>query len=143
MNQHARRPRLYATLALLGTVGLAGCEGANLFQATIVTVGDGPAPTITSPEDGSTVGLNSSLGVGFDIDAPEGAASYTVLGRYVGQETEAYQSVTQSLDATAVSAFATMSPADGQVIGDVYVVVELLDVVGDTGRDSVKVTITN
>ncbi|MCH1571988.1 MAG: hypothetical protein L7S64_11645 [Longimicrobiales bacterium] len=143
MNHDARRLRLYATLALLGTVGLAGCEGGNLFQSAIASGEGGPTATITSPDDGSTVGLNSSLGVGFDIGAPEGAASYTVVGRYVGQDTEAYQSVTQSLTATSLSAFATMSPAAGQVSGDVYVVVELLDLAGETGRDSVRVTITN
>ena len=143
MNQHTRRNRLYATFALLGVVGLAGCEGANLFSAQIGLTEDGPKPTITSPEDGSTVGLNSSLGVGFDIEAPDGAASYTVSGRYVGQETEAYQSVSNTLDATSVSAFATMSPAAGQIAGEVYVVVEILDLGGATGRDSVKVSITN
>ncbi|GEM_PF-3199838 len=143
MNCHARKLRLYATIALLGTVGLAGCEGGNLFQAIVVSAEGGPAPTITSPDDGSTVGLNASLGVGFDIRATEGAASYRVLGRYAGQGAEAYGSVTQSLTANSLSAFATISPAPGQVIGDVYVVVELLDVTGDTGRDSVRVTITN
>lgn len=143
MNHDARRLRLYATLALVGTLSLAGCEGANLFQSTLASGEGGPSPTITSPDEGSTVGLNSSLGVGFDIEASEGAASFTVVGRYAGEDTEAYQSVTQSLSATSSSAFATMSPAAGQVIGDVYVVVELLDLAGDTGRDSVRVTITN
>ena len=143
MNQDVRSTRLFATLALLGAVGLAGCEGANLFQSQIGTSDAGPAPPITSPADGETVGLNSSLGVGFDIDAPDGAASFTIVGRYVGQQTEAYVSVSDGLDATAASGFATMSPAAGQVAGEVYVVVEIADADGDTGRDSVKVTITN
>lgn len=143
MNQDARSTRLFATLALLSVITLAGCEGANLFQAQVATSDSGPTPTITSPSDGESVGLNSSLGVGFDVDAPEGAASFTVLGRYAGETTEAYQSVSDALDASATSGFATMSPAAGQVAGEVYVVVQVTDVDGDTGRDSVRVTITN
>ncbi len=87
--------------------------------------------------------MNSSLGVGFDVDAPDGAASFTISGRYAGQETDAYQSVSDGLDATATSGFATMSPAAGQVAGDVYVVVEIADADGDTGRDSIRITISN
>ncbi|MGB1658454.1 MAG: hypothetical protein ACPHO4_14035 [Longimicrobiales bacterium] len=143
MNQDARSTRLFAALALLGVIVLGGCEGANLFQAQIGTSDNGPTATITSLSDGETVGLNSSLGVGFDLDAPDGAASFTVLGRYTGAGDEAYVSVTDALDATATSGFATMSPAAGQVAGEVYVVVEIADVDGDTGRDSVRVTITN
>ena len=135
--------RLCTTLALLGAVGLAGCAGENLFTAQIATNQNGPKPTITSPADGSPVVLNSSLVVTFDIDAPDGAASYTALGRYVGQELSAYESVSQALGATAVSASATMAPAIGQVTGEVYVVVEISDIDGDTGRDSVRVTIEN
>ena len=143
MTQDRGWNRLSATLALLGAVGLAGCAGENLFTAQIATNQAGPKPTITSPADGSPVNLNSSLVVTFDIDAPDGAASFTALGRYVAQETSAYQSVSQALDATAVSSNATMAPVVGQVTGEVYVVVEISDIDGDTGRDSVRVTIGN
>lgn len=142
MNQDRRTTRWAVVLGVLSLV-ISGCDGANLFQAQVGSSEAGPVPTITSPSDGQTVGLNSSLGVSFDVDAPAGAASFTVVGRYSGQETDAFQSVSDALDPNTTSGFATMSPAAGQVAGEVYVVVEIADADGETGRDSVRVTVSN
>lgn len=144
MNRTARRQRrLFAAIGILGATALSACAGENLFTLQVATGAGGPEVTITTPTDGSTVGLNSSLGVGFDVTAADGAASYSVAGRYVGQETAAYRSTSESVSGIEFSVFATLSPAAGQTTGEVYVVVEVLDAGGDSGKDSVKVTITN
>ena len=145
MIQNVRRTTFRACLTLLGATALTACAGENLFQFEIGTTGGGAGLTITTPEDGATIGLNSSLGVGFDIADPAAAASYTITGRYVGGETDAYEPFDEVLEENlnVAAVFSTLSPAAGQVVGDVYVVVVLTDNEGATGRDSVRISITN
>ena len=130
-------------IMLVGGLVLAGCSGENLFSLS-ASVGElGPDVAMTSPGEGSTIAPGDSISVAADVTSSSGVSSVAYRGTYVSG-TAAYVAETETLAGeTTVTLSNFLLAADGQVAGQVYIVVEATDQVGGVGKDSVKVTIVN
>lgn len=135
------RPRA-ALCALASILLLSACSGENLFSLAAGVGELGPTVQITTPSEGFTISLGDSIQVSAEVTAPDGAASAAYRGAYANSGTAAYTAETETLgDLTFVRLDNRLLAADGQVAGSVYIVVEVTDVLGAIGKDSVKVTI--
>ncbi|MDA0329077.1 MAG: hypothetical protein O2958_08730 [Gemmatimonadetes bacterium] len=126
----------------MSSVLFAGCAGENLFSLA-ASVGEvGPEVSINAPSEAFTLAIGDSILVTADVNAPAGTGSATFRGNYVTGGAPAFVAETQTLSGAAVANLSNyLRAADGQVTGSVYIVIEVTDLGGDVGKDSVKVTI--
>ncbi len=141
MHRVSRNPRTVLAVVLGGLV-LAGCAGENLFSLS-ASVGElGPQVQMSAPGEGGTIAPGDSIRITADVTSSSGVSSVSYRGNYVSSGTAAYTAETETLAGeTTVSLSNFLLAADGQVAGQVYIVVEATDQIGGTGKDSVKVTI--
>lgn len=135
--------RVRAPLAVMAAVGiLSACAGENLFSAA-GTGARGPDVEITEPTTGATAELGDSILVEATVTAQSGAAAVVYTGRYEVEEDAAYVQETTDLNGLVnLSLSNYLRAAPGQRAGTAVVVVEVTDQAGDTGADTVTVTIS-
>lgn len=138
--------RSHRALGALATVAVfAGCAGENLFSIAGAVGAVGPEVEISAPAPGLSVALGASVTVVAAVSAPAGAAALLIRSPYDdGSGDVAYVQVTDNAlgGVLAFSVNEALGPAVGQTGGSAYIVVEVTDGVGETSKDSVKVTIT-
>jgi hypothetical protein len=129
---------------LLSAVALGACRGENLFTLTGVVSGTEPLITLTSPAPGFSTFPGDSVLVLAEVTAQEGINTIAYTGEYADSVGgAAYAPETESGNgATFLRLNNYLNAVDGQVAGDVYVVVAVTDQAGQIVRDSVKVLIT-
>lgn len=129
---------------LLSVAVLSGCAGENLFSLAASVSDVGPQVLITTPGESFTIAIGDSVRIVADINASGGAASATYSGTYSDSDEAAYtgeQETLGGLTITTVNNF--LKAVAGQTEGSVYIIVEVTDLAGATGADSVKITIAN
>jgi hypothetical protein len=130
-------------LAACALVVAAACTGENIFPTGVVGGGgggEGPVVEITMPAEGAAVNVGDSVQVQANITSDNGANQVTLGGVFAGGGTAYVQQVITlnvTLD-TTVSRF--IRPA-GTTTGDAKIIVQAKDVLGNTGSDTVSVTI--
>jgi hypothetical protein len=141
----ARGGRAVAAICFLaGTLVLSACAGENLFSLTAGAGAAGATVDITAPGEGFTVALGDSVLVLTDVTAPDRATLVTYRGTHPDTGDDAYIGQTETLGNVPAATLQTyLKAADTQVSGSAYVVVEVTDALGQTGIDSVKVSIAN
>ena len=127
---------------LAGTLTLWACSGENLFSLTSGASGSEPVVALLVPGAGFTLAVNDSIQVLADVTAPNGATGVVYRSRYADTGEIAYVAETEILGSVpAASLNNYLKAVPGQVAGPVYVVVEVTDALGQTGIDSVNVTV--
>ena len=135
-----RLPRITA-LALL-TVGVAACDGQNLFSLA-ATAGSGP-PTVvlTTPVEGFNIPVGDSIPIVAEVNSPVGGSAVIYRGTYTADGTPAYIEEPANMNGINVATLRTwLVPVAGQVPGTVSIAVEVSDLAGAIGADSVQVVI--
>lgn len=121
-----------------------GCAGENLFSLAGSVSDSGPAVAISVPSAGFTIALGDSVQVTANVSAPEGAASVSYSGVYSSGGGAAFTAETQTLaNETATTVTNYLAAAAGQTAGEAYLYVQVFDTSGESGIDSVRVTISN
>lgn len=135
--------RVRAALALMAAVGiLSACAGENLFSAAGSLGEGGPSVEITQPTTGATAEIGDSILVQATVTAQSGAASAVYTGLYEVEEDAAYVQETADLNGLVnLSLSNYLRAAAGQRAGTAFVVVTVTDQAGETGADTVTVTI--
>jgi hypothetical protein len=135
--------RRVAALGLLaGALALSACSGENLFSLTAGSSATGPTVGIVAPGEGFTIAVGDSVQVLADVTAPDAATGVVYRSQYADTGEAAYVPETEVLGSVpAANLNNHLQAAPGQVAGQVYIVVEVTDALGQTGIDSVKVTI--
>jgi hypothetical protein len=137
------RRAITAIWVLVGSLVLSACAGENLFSLSAGVGTTGPAVGITAPGEGFTIALGDSVLVLADVTAPDRATLATYRGTHPDTGDDAYIGQTATLGSVPAANLRTyLKAADTQVVGAAYVVVEVTDALGQTGIDSVRVTIT-
>jgi hypothetical protein len=141
-NRAARRAPVLGLLATLAALG--ACAGENLFSLATSSGAVGPDVELTSPSDAFTLTIGDSIRVRANVNAPQGGGSVVYRASYAGTETAAFTSETQNLNGLVVATLDNyLKAAAAQTAGSAYIVVEVTDLAGAMGKDSVKVTIAN
>ena len=123
---------------------LSACAGENRFSLAASVSELGPEVSITAPLEGATLAPGDSVQIDADLNAPSGVASVAYSGTYTPSGEDAYTAETEPLGGgTTANVSNYLTAVDGQVEGSVYLVVEVTDAIGETARDSVKVTIVS
>lgn len=136
--------RTRAAMALAaGVAVLSACAGENLFTGLAAVAQGGPSVEITEPTTGATAELGDSILVEATVTAQGGAALVVYTGRYEVDEEAAYVQETRDLNGLVnLSLSNHLRAVPGQRAGTAVVVVEVTDLAGDTGADTVTVTIS-
>lgn len=142
---NARHGRAGAAVVVLVVAAVVtACAGENLFSLAATASEPGPEVEITTPTSGLTKAIGDSLLVEANVNAPEGASSVVYVGTYEVEAGTAYTPETTSLSGlTNVALRNFLLAAPDQTAGTVVVVVTVTDLAGESGADSVTVTITN
>lgn len=143
-NTANRGHRRILAATLLSVALLSGCAGENLFSLA-ASVGEvGPTVLITTPGEAFTITVGDSIQIVADINASGGAATAKYSGTYSDSDEAAYTGEEETLGGLTITTVNNFLKAvDPQAEGSVYIVVEVTDIGGATGVDSVKVTIAN
>jgi hypothetical protein len=128
--------------ALAAFIGVA-CTGENIFPTGVIGGGGGgnaPAVEITQPAADAAVNVGDSVQVQASIISTNGVNQVTIGGSFEsGGLAFVQQVLTLSLAAdTTISQFLQLA---GATTGAASIVVEARDVLGNTGADTVAVTI--
>ena len=136
--------RVRAVLALLVGVGvLSACAGENLFSLAASVGQTGPDVEITSPTSGATATIGDSVLVTATVSASNGAASVVYSGTYGAEGDAAYVQETSDLNGLVnLSLSNRLRAVPSQRAGTAIVVVSVTDQAGETGADTVTVTIS-
>lgn len=136
-----RTNRLRAAITALASITvLAACAGENIFSLTAGSGSVGPTVNVTAPAENLALALGDSVLVRADVNAPGGAASLEITSTYTGGAA-AFTSYTNPAlgSVTTLTVNRWLQPAAGQVVGSAYIVVQVTNLTGAVGRDSVKV----
>lgn len=127
---------------LAGALTLGACSGENLFSLTAGASASGPVVDLLAPGAAFSLAVGDSIQILADVTAPNGATVVVYRSNYAATDVTAYVAETESLGSVpAASLNNYLKPLPSQVAGQVYVVVEVTDALGQTGIDSVKVTV--
>jgi len=138
-----RTTRRKAALTVLASLTVLGaCAGENIFSLTAGAGSVGPTVNVTAPAENLALALGDSVLVRADVNAPAGATTLQINSTYAGG-TAAFTAYTNAAlgSAATVAVNRWLQPAAGQVAGSAYIVVQVTDLSGAVGKDSVKVTI--
>lgn len=132
-------------LTALAAVGVFGaCAGENLFSVAGTGAGGAPTVEITAPTAGAEFAVGAPVSVAANGTAQSGGANAEFKGVYAADGAAAYTAQTVSVSGLVnVALTAELSAAPGQTAGTAVIIVTLTDQAGNTGADSVSVTITN
>ncbi len=140
-----RERRLAVCGVALAALSLAACRGDNLFSLAATVAGNEPTVLITAPGGGNTIAKGDSILILAEVTAQAGLTAVDFRGEYADSiGGDAYIPERQSANgSTFLRVNNRLLAVDGQVTGEVYIVVEATDLAGAQGKDSVKVTILN
>lgn len=139
----ARAIRLRLALATGCLFVTAACTGVNIFPTGVSTSeeqGGPPTLEITQPAAAAALTVGDSVQVTASVTSGTGVNQLTMSGSFL-TGTSAYVQQVISLSAatdTTVSRF--LQPAGTQT-GDARIVVQATDLLGNTGADTVQVTV--
>ena len=143
MNRPERsvRRRAAAVTALLGAVALGACRGENLFTLAATVSGSEPQIILTAPGAGYSTFVGDSVLVLAEVTAQEGLSTVDFRGHYADSVAAPayFPESTPGNAATFLRVNNYLNAVDGQVAGDVYIVIEATDGAGQVARDSVKI----
>jgi hypothetical protein len=117
----------------------AACAGENLFTGN-ASVEQGPQVTITSPAANASVSVGDSVNVQADIVGSRGISQVKFSGFFTGGTT-AFTEQTVTLPNPPDTTLARFIRQAGATTGNVNIIVEATDILGDKGADTVAVVI--
>ncbi|MSR20871.1 MAG: hypothetical protein EXR91_07820 [Gemmatimonadetes bacterium] len=136
-----RGRRLRLAGAVLVEASLPACTGDNLFTGLGALSGLlGPEVEITAPQANLTLAVGGSVQVTANVSAPDGVTNVSFKGVFTGRSvafTEIPFTLPVPQDTTVTR---TLVPA-GASTGTVRVIVTASDALGETGADTVTVSI--
>jgi hypothetical protein len=133
-----------AFAAMVGFAVVAGCTGENLFTGpTTSTDGSllGPTVEITAPAANAVVVLGDSVPVTAKITSDNGVNQVTFSGVF-GTGATAFVSQTVTLASVTDTTISRFLQQSGTVTGAAKIIVQARDILGNTGADTVSVTIS-
>jgi hypothetical protein len=130
-------PRLAA--ALIAALAVGACAGENLFTGS-ATVEQGPEVTITAPAANASLGVGDSIQVSADITGSRGLSQVKFSGTFSGGST-AFTEQIVTIPNPPDTSIARFLRQAGATTGNVNIIVEATDVLGDKGADTVAVVI--
>ena len=133
------RLRLAATLLVAGS--LPACTGDNVFTGVGVVGLLGPEVEITAPLPNFTVAVGDSLTVTANVSSPDGITSVTFSGLFSGGSPAFTQLLVTNLASPQDTTLTRVLRQTGATTGNVRVIVEASDALGDRGADTVNVII--
>lgn len=146
----ARPPNGRRTGLRLGVVGalaiaaVAACTGENIFPLSVGKGSDGSlqAPTveITAPAANATLTQGDSVQVTAGITSANGVNQVTFSSTFTAGTTAYVQQVAALSGATDTTVSRFLQPAGTQT-GTARIVVTATDLLGNTGADTVQVTV--
>ncbi len=121
---------------------LPACTGDNLF--TGLTLGGGllgPEVDITAPLSNFTLGVGDSVTVTANVSSSDGVTTITFSGLFSGGSAAFTQVIVSNLPTPQDTTITRVIRQAGATTGNVRVIVEATDVLGDRGADTVNVSI--
>ena len=136
-----RSTRLRLAGALLVAVALPACTGDNLFTGLGALSGLlGPEVEITAPQANLTLAVGASVQVTANVSSPDGVTNVSFKGVFTGGSV-AFTEIPFTLPAPQdTTVTRTLVPA-GASTGTVRIIVTASDALGETGADTVTVSI--
>jgi hypothetical protein len=137
------RRRLCLAGALIVAGSLPACTGDNIFTSSFVTGGVlGPQVEITAPQANFTLALGDSVEVTANVSSPEGITTVKFSGTFAGGQLAFTEIVVGSLPSPQDTTMTRMMRQAGTGTGNVRVIVEATDALGEIGADTVNVVIS-
>jgi hypothetical protein len=134
-----RSTGLRLAAAMLVAAVASACAGENLFTG-LVTSEQGPTVTITSPAANASVSAGDSLNVQADIVGSRGISQVKFSGFFTGGTT-AFTEQIVTLPNPPDTTLARFLRQAAATTGNVNIIVEATDILGDKGSDTVAVVI--
>jgi len=137
-----RSIRLRLAAAMLAAAALPACTGDNLFTGLGAFAGLlGPEVEITAPQANFTLGVGDSVTVTANITSPDGVTTVTYSGLFTGGSAAFTQVVVTNLPSPQDTTLTRVLRQTGTTTGNVRLIVEATDALGDKGADTVTVAI--
>lgn len=131
-------PHLAAVL--LAAVALPACAGENLFTGS-ATVEQGPEVTITAPSANAGVAAGDSVQVLADVTGQRGISQVKFSGTFASGGATALVEQLVTLPNPPDTTISRFMRRSGGTTGNVNIIVEATDVLGDKGADTVVVVL--
>jgi hypothetical protein len=131
--------RLAAALLVAGL--LPACTGDNLFTGLAIAGLLGPEVQITAPQANFTLGVGDSVTVTANMSSPDGVTSVTFSGLFAGGNPAFTQVVVSNLPSPQDTTLTRVLRQAGASTGNVRIIVEATDALGDKGADTVNIII--
>ena len=143
IKQSSARGPLRGLLFAAAVAVLGACTGENLFTFPGTSTEVGPKVTLTAPTSGFTIAVGDSILVVADVNAPTGGGQVEYRGTYASDNlTRAYVTEPANMNGINSASLVTyLQPEVGQTPGEVYITVQVADLAGVVGADSVLITI--
>jgi hypothetical protein len=143
----SRRGRSIGLRLAVGLVAvglLPACTGDNLFTGLGAAVGLlGPEVEITAPQNNLTLAVGDSVDVTANVSSPDGITSVKFSGLYAGGQAAFTEIVVGNLPAPPDTTITRlMRQVTGSTAGNVRLIVEATDALGDKGADTINVIIS-
>lgn len=133
-----------AGAALVVAAVLGACTGENLFTGLARTSSLlGPEVEITAPQPGLGLAVGDSVQVGATISSPDGVTEVSFSGVFTAGGAAFVSEIVTLPGPTDTTLTNFLQQAAGGGTGDVNIIVEATDVLGDRGADTVQVSINN
>lgn len=133
-------------LRLLGACALwaaAACTGENIFPLAVGGGGgglDGPTVEVSQPAEDAALNLGDSIQVTAAITSENGVNQVTLSGSFESGASAYIQQTVSLTGATDTTISRFLQPA-GTVTGPARIVVRANDVLGNSGADTVSVSV--
>ena len=130
---------------MVGEIGrrigpLPACAGENLFTG-VASASQGPEVTITAPAANAAVAAGDSVQVSADIVAQQGISQVRFSGTFTSGGATALTELIVTLPNPPDTTVSRFMRRAGATTGNVTVIVEATDVLGDKGADTVAVVL--
>ena len=138
-----RAPRALGAVAALAVLGVAAaCTGENYFTGPGLgsTAFEAPTIEISAPAADAALTQGDSVQVTAAITAANGVNQITFSGTFIAGTTAYVQRVVSLTGATDTTLSRFLQPA-GTETGDARIVVQATDLLGNTGADTVLVSV--
>jgi len=133
--------RLAAALIVAGT--LPACTGDNLFTGIGASVGLlGPEVEITAPQNNVNLAVGDSIDVTAILSSPDGVTAVKFSGTFAGGQAAFTEILVGSLPSPQDTTMTRTMRQAGTGTGNVRVIVEATDALGEKGADTVNVIIS-
>jgi hypothetical protein len=141
-SRNGRPLRLRLATALLVVGWLPACTGDNLFTGVQVSGGLlGPEVQITAPQANLGLAVGDSVTVTANVSSPNGVSTVTFSGLFAGGSAAFTQIVVSNLPSPQDTTITRRMGQAGTTTGNVRIIVEATDALGDTGADTINVII--